>query len=163
MKKFLTILALGAFMSAVDVYAEESVTGVPRHEQLRNEQHKLPKPEKSAQPKRDDKNRNTFAERVRMHADKLHEMYDLNKDGVIDEAEHKKMDDDFEIAKRLQPYIRTKSIIDAVDKDRDLRISDSEAKAIRQAGRQQMRDRKAPPTPPATKPAAPPAHAAPTP
>ncbi len=138
-------------MSAAGLYAQEAGADAPRHEQLRNEQHqplksvKPAKPAKPAQPKQEDKNRNTFAERVRTHANQLHEMYDFNKDGVIDATEHKKMDEDFEIAKRLQPYLRTKPIIDAVDKDRDLRISDSEANAIRQAGRQQMRTRKAQP------------------
>lgn len=159
MKKILTILALSAFVSTAGLYAQEAGADAPRHEQLRSEQHqplKSVKPAKPAQPNQEDKNRNTFAERVRTHANQLHEMYDFNKDGVIDAAEHKKMDEDFEIAKRLQPYLRTKPIIDAVDKDRDLRISDSEANAIRQAGRQQMRTRKAAPQQPQQSPVQPP-------
>ena len=157
MKKIFAILALSALVSGVGLYAQpapgagDDKPGAPRHEQLRNEQ-KQPQAKPAPAKPEEGKGRNTFSERVKADAEKLHAMYDFNKDGVIDEAEHKKMDEDFEIAKRLQPYVRTKQIIDAVDKDRDLRISDSEAKAIRQAGRQQMRDRKTPPARPADAP-----------
>lgn len=86
----------------------------------------------------------TFLDRVRMDAAELHDMYDANCDGVLDEQERARMEADFAIANRLSKYLRTKPVIDALDADHNMKISVEEGKRIREVTRELQRQNRRP-------------------
>ncbi len=73
------------------------------------------------------------AKRFRDAAAELKEMYDANQDGVLDAQERAKLDADLETAKRLQRYLMVGQVINEIDTDRNLEISDEEVAKISEA------------------------------
>lgn len=82
--------------------------------------------------------------RVRRSAAELKAIYDVNGDGILDEKERAKMEEDFNTAKRLQKYLRVKPLIDRLDTNHDMRIDAAEGEkfgeAVRSNGRQPRRN-----------------------
>ena len=74
-------------------------------------------------------------------AQKILELYDADKDGKLNDEERAKMDADFVIAAKLQRYVRSKALLDAVDADKDMAVKGEEVKNLHKAVQKTMRDR----------------------
>ena len=86
-------------------------------------------------------NQEAQIKRFNEDAKQIVEMYDADKDGKLNAEERAKMDADFAVAEKLMRYTRTKSIIDALDADKDMQISEAEAKNLPKAMREIMQKR----------------------
>ncbi|MBO4619940.1 MAG: hypothetical protein J5654_07505 [Victivallales bacterium] len=131
MKKLL-VLALGLTLACTCLYAQDAPPAEPPADEA-------PKADVAAPPARRQITPEQIQERqtrrLREAAAELKAMYDANQDGVIDPQERAKLDADLDTAQRLQRYLLLGQVLNEVDTDRNLEISDEESAKILEAMR----------------------------
>ena len=129
MKKLLA-LVLGLTLACTYLNAQDAPPAEPPQDEVPQADMAAPPARRQLTPEQIQERQ---ARRFRDAAAELKAMYDANQDGVIDPQERAKLDADLDTAQRLQRYLILGQVINEVDADRNLEISDEESAKIPEA------------------------------